>query len=92
MAQRLGMIGLGNMGRPIAENFLRNGFSLTIFARKDHVKQEMRVLGADVVPSPGALAKRSDIIFLVVTDSHAVRELLFERDGIFKGGTKGAPK
>jgi 3-hydroxyisobutyrate dehydrogenase-like beta-hydroxyacid dehydrogenase len=89
MAQRLGLIGLGNMGRPIAENFLRNGFSLTIFARKDHVKQEMRVLGAEVALSPGDLAKRCEIIFIVVTDSHAVRELLFERDGIFKGGTKG---
>ena len=89
MAKGLGLIGLGNMGRPIAENLLRNGFSLSIFARKDQVREEMRALGADVALSPGALAKRSDIIILVVTDSNAVGEILFKRDGICGGAAKG---
>ena len=89
MSERLGLIGLGNMGRPMAENFLKRRFSLTIFARKDHVREEMIALGAEVVPSPGELAKRSDIIILIVTDAYAVRELLFERDSIFKEAGKG---
>lgn len=89
MAQRLGLIGLGNMGQPIAENFLRKGFPLTIFARRDQVKEKMRALGAEVATSPAELAKHSNIIFLVVTDSSAVTELLFEQHGITKGATEG---
>ncbi|MFX0195811.1 MAG: NAD(P)-dependent oxidoreductase [Candidatus Hodarchaeota archaeon] len=89
MHERLGLIGVGNMGRTIAENFLRNGFPLTIFARKNHVKKEMIALGAEIATSPAKLATCSDIIFLVVTDSNAVKELLFEQNGIVKGAAKG---
>lgn len=43
---RLGLIGVGRMGRPIAENLLQKEFPLTIFARNDHIKEEMKALGA----------------------------------------------
>ncbi len=49
----------------------------------------MRALGADVASSPAELAKHSNIIFLVVTDSKAVKELLFKKDGIARGVSKG---
>jgi 3-hydroxyisobutyrate dehydrogenase-like beta-hydroxyacid dehydrogenase len=89
MVQRLGLIGVGKMGQPIAENLLRKGFPLTIFARRDQVKEKMRALGADVATSAAELAKHSNIILLVVTGSRAVRELLFEQNGIVKGACEG---
>lgn len=85
----IGLIGVGRMGRPIAENLLRKGFSLAIFARKDPVKEEMKALGAEIAISPAELARQSDIIVLVVTNSHAVSELLFGKDGIVKGASEG---
>jgi 3-hydroxyisobutyrate dehydrogenase-like beta-hydroxyacid dehydrogenase len=85
----IGIIGLGRMGRPIAENLLRKGFQVTIFARKKTIQEEMKTLGADVVLSPAELAERTEIIVLAVTDSHAVGEMLFEQNGIVMTAAKG---
>ena len=90
MTERLGLIGLGRMGRPIAENLLQKGFPLTIFARREDVKQEIGALGAQVAGSPSEVAEHSDIIFLVVTDSSAVKDLLFGKKGIVHGASRGA--
>ena len=87
--EKIGIIGLGFMGRPIAENLIRKGYMLTIFARIEQVKAEMKALGAKVVQSPKSLAEQTDIIFLVVTDSKAVRQLLFGPDGLVKGASAG---
>jgi 3-hydroxyisobutyrate dehydrogenase len=85
----IGFIGLGRMGRPIAENLLRKGFPLTIFARKNPIQEEMKTAGADVALSPAELAKKSEVIILVVTNSNAVGELLFEENGIARVASKG---
>jgi 3-hydroxyisobutyrate dehydrogenase len=61
-----------------------------VFARKDHIKEELKTMGADIARSPAELAKRSDVIVLVVTNSTAVGELLFEQDGIAGAASKGA--
>ncbi|MDI7259550.1 MAG: NAD(P)-dependent oxidoreductase [Thermodesulfobacteriota bacterium] len=87
--EKIGLIGVGRMGYPISENLLKKGFPLTIFARKENIKEEMKALGAKIAISPDELAKESDIILLIVTNSHAVNELLFEKDGIGKGASKG---
>jgi hypothetical protein len=86
--KRIGFIGLGRMGRPIAENLLRKGFLLTIFARKYEVREEMKALGAEVSSSPAELAKRSEIIVLAVTTPDDVGSLLF-KDGIDRAASKG---
>ncbi len=87
--KRIGFIGLGRMGRPIAENLLRKGFPVAIFARKIQVQEEMKALGAKVVLSPDLLAKESEIIILVVTNFQAVGELLFGKDGMSRTASKG---
>lgn len=86
----IGFIGLGRMGRPIVENLIRKRFPVTVFARKDYIKEELKTLGADIARSPAELAKTSEIIVLVVTNSTAVGELLFEQNGIGKAASKGA--
>lgn len=89
LLRRIGIIGLGRMGKPIAENLLRKGFEVTIFARKKTIQEEMKTLGADVALSPAELAERTQIILLAVTDSHAVGEMLFEQNGISRAAAKG---
>ncbi len=90
MNERIGLIGTGYMGRPIAQNLLGAGYSLTLFARKEHVREEMKALGAHIAASPAELAKSCDILFLLVTGSDAVREVLFSQNGIVKGASQGA--
>lgn len=89
MIEKLGLIGTGYMGRPIAKNLLQAKFPLTIFVRREHVREDMRALGADIAASPAELARNCNIIFLLVTGSDAVRELLFSRNGIVEGAAKG---
>jgi len=88
MIQRCGIIGVGDMGGPIARHLLKKGFRLTVYARKERARREMKALGAQIAESPAELARSSQIIFLVVTDAKAVRELLFGPKGIVRGAAE----
>jgi len=54
---RIGFIGLGIMGKPMAQNLLKAGYSLTFYARRPAVIQEMTAAGAKSVTSPKAVAE-----------------------------------
>ncbi len=90
MQIRLGVVGLGNMGRPIAENLLRAGFPTTVFDLRPEASEGLRAGGAHAAASPAALAKQSEIILLVVPDSHAVRRALFGKGGAGRGAAMGS--
>lgn len=85
----VGIVGLGNMGRPIAENLLRAGYPTTVFDLRTEASEALRAAGASTAVSPAALAKQSAIVLLVVPDSHAVRRVLFGKDGVGRGAAKG---
>lgn len=87
--ERIGLIGTGIMGYPIAKNLLKAGYPLTIYARRENVKEGLRALGADVALSPAELATKSSIIFLLVNDSSDVKELLYAKHGIVSMAKKG---
>jgi 3-hydroxyisobutyrate dehydrogenase-like beta-hydroxyacid dehydrogenase len=89
MQIRVGVVGLGNMGRPIAENLLRAGFPTTVVDLRRDVVEAMRAAGAQVADTPAQLAGQSDIILLVVPDSSAVRGVLFGKGGLARGAAKG---
>ncbi len=86
---RVGVIGLGNMGRPIAENVLRAGFPTTVFDLRPEAGETLRARGAQVADSPREVATRADIVLLVVPDSTAVRRVLFGTGGLARGAAKG---
>lgn len=86
---RVGVIGLGNMGRPIAENLLRAGFPTTVFDLRAEAVDALRGLGAQAAPSPAAAARQAEILLLVVPDSRAVRQVLFGRNGAARAAAKG---
>lgn len=87
---RAGVIGLGNMGRPIAENLLRAGFPTTVFDLRPEAVDALRAAGAQTAPSPAAAARQSDILLLVVPHSDAVRQVLFGRNGAARAAAKGS--
>jgi 3-hydroxyisobutyrate dehydrogenase len=89
MTERLGLIGVGNMGRPIAENILRKGFHLVVYDIRDHIKEEMSVQGTEISSSPAELARKSKIIFLVVNNSDDVKDVLFASNGVAKEASSG---
>jgi 3-hydroxyisobutyrate dehydrogenase-like beta-hydroxyacid dehydrogenase len=87
---RVGVIGLGNMGRPIAENVLRAGFPTTVFDLRPEAVDALLDLGAQAASSPAAAARQSEMLFLVVPDSRAVRQVLFGRNGAARAAAKGS--
>lgn len=87
---RVGVIGLGNMGRPIAENLLRAGFPTTVFDLRPKAVDALRSAGARPASSPAAAARQSEMLFVVVPDSRAVRQVLFGRNGAARGAARGS--
>ena len=86
---RVGMVGLGAMGLPMANNVHKAGFPLTVWARRPESARQIREDGAAWAESPAALARVSDVVMLVVTNSPDVEELVTGPKGILEGAAPG---
>ena len=64
---KVGFIGLGLMGNPMAKNILKAGFDLTVYNRTKSKTNELKQLGAAVAASPQDLAATNDVIITMVT-------------------------
>lgn len=73
---RVGFIGLGDQGGPMAQMILAGGFELMIWARREDVRADYLQRGAKVASDPAALAAASDMLCLCVTGDDDVRDLL----------------
>ena len=89
--QRVGLVGLGNMGRGMAANLLKHGFPLTVFVRSERAARwAEESSGASETRSLRELAELSDVVLLAVTDGPAVQEVLFAEHGIMAGLRPGS--
>lgn len=83
---RLGYIGLGIMGRGMAQNLISAGHPLTVWNRSP---AKADGLGANVVDSPYDVGPASDIVFVCVSDTPDVEEVVFGDYGVIHGMTDG---
>lgn len=74
---RVGFIGLGVMGGPMARFILQAGYPLTVFTRTRAKTEAIASLGANAAGSPAEVAKTSDIVISCLPDNETVREVLF---------------
>jgi len=72
---QIGIIGLGNMGTPIAFNLLRAGFSLHVYNRSAAKAGALVTAGARFCETPELLAQSSDIVVTMVSDDAALTEI-----------------
>jgi len=79
---RIGVIGVGVMGRPMALNLLRAGFPVAAYARRAAAVESLVAAGAQVFASPAALAAVCDVVITVVTADADVEQVLFGPDGV----------
>ncbi|MDH7568806.1 MAG: NAD(P)-dependent oxidoreductase [Armatimonadota bacterium] len=86
---RVGFIGLGIMGRPMARNLLAAGYPVTVWARREGPAKELEAAGASVAESPCSLARRSDVVITMVTDSPDVEAVILGPDGVLEGAAAG---
>jgi 2-hydroxy-3-oxopropionate reductase len=87
--RRIGFIGLGLMGRPMAMNLLKAGHSLTVWNRTSSRAQELVAAGATLAKSPREAAAASDILFTIVSDPPALEEVLWGHQGNNDGALAG---
>lgn len=87
---KLGFIGLGIMGKPMSGHLLDAGHDVNVYDVVPEAVQEMASKGALPCSSGKDLAKKSDIIFIMVPDTPDVEAVLFGKDGVAEGIRPGA--
>ena len=82
---KLGFIGLGAMGRPMALHLMKHGHSMGVYARRAQSAAPLVAAGARRYDTPAALAAACEVIFTMVTNSHDVEHIVLGADGIAQG-------
>ena len=92
MDKKIGFIGLGAMGRPMAANILKAGFDLTVYDIRSEPMRELEKIGAKVARSPQAVGQQCDIIETIVVDDTQVEEVILGKDddGVLAGARPGS--
>jgi 2-hydroxy-3-oxopropionate reductase len=89
MSQTIGFIGLGVMGRPMALNLLKKGFSLVVHSRSRGPVDEVAAAGAERAENPADVARRATRIITMLPDSPDVSDVLQGPNGIFSALQRG---
>lgn len=89
MADRVGFVGLGIMGRGMAANLVRGGTALTVYNRTAERAAPLVELGAVAERTPRAVAENSDVVIICVSDTADVEEVIFGADGVADGLAPG---
>lgn len=86
---RIGFVGLGVMGRPMALHLVGAGYPLCVYARRSEAAAPLVAAGASRASSPADLAARSDLVITMVTATRDVEEVLLGPDGVASGARSG---
>jgi len=91
MAEKIGFIGLGIMGRPMAMNLLEAGYELVLHNRSPEKAEELAEEGnAIAAGSPMEVAEACDIVITMLPDSPDVEAVVAGEDGVLEGIRDGA--
>jgi 2-hydroxy-3-oxopropionate reductase len=89
MAQTIGFIGLGIMGRPMAKNLLKAGFPLVVHSRSRGPVDELVAAGARAAGSPREVAGQCEVLITMLPNSPDVELVALGKDGIMEGARSG---
>lgn len=85
MSVRIGIIGMGIMGKAVATRLLNTGHKLTVYNRTREKIESLESLGVTRVETPKDVAESSDLVITVVKDAMAVEAVAFGNNGIVYG-------
>lgn len=86
----VGFIGLGIMGRPMALNLIRGGHALRVYSRRAESMEPLAAAGAQVCLSPEEVARGGDPVFIMVSDTQDVEQIILGPGGVLAGTRPGA--
>jgi 2-hydroxy-3-oxopropionate reductase len=88
--ERVGFIGLGIMGKPMARHLLEAGYPLTVHSRSPGPVDEIVTAGASSASSPADAAAASDVVITMLPDTPDVESVLFGPNGAAAGAAAGS--
>ena len=80
MSKKIGFIGIGLMGLPMAKNILKAGFNLKVFNRSQNKAEPLKELGAEITTSIKDVVKESDVVITMLTDDTAIDDVMNSSD------------
>ena len=86
---RVGFVGLGIMGRPMAKNLLRAGHEVVAYNRSPAPREELAEAGAAIAGTPREAATNVEAVITNVTDSPDVEQVVLGPDGVIEGAAPG---
>jgi 2-hydroxy-3-oxopropionate reductase len=90
MKKRIGFIGLGIMGRPMAKNLLKAGYPLAVFDLNKDAMEDLVKAGALAARTCKEAAERADVVITMLPDSPEVKEVILAKDGVIEGVRRNA--
>jgi 2-hydroxy-3-oxopropionate reductase len=90
MSKKIGFIGLGIMGKPMALNLLSKGYELTVNDLNKEALQALVDAGATAADSAKEVGANSDVIITMLPASHHVQQVVLSEKGVLSGAKKGS--
>lgn len=87
--KKLGFIGLGTMGLPMAKHLLSAGYELTVFNRTRRKADPLIKEGAQAVSSPAEVARHSEVVITMLSNDSALEEVVLGDKGIVEAASPG---
>lgn len=80
--KKIGFIGLGTMGAPMASNLLKQGYEVTVYNRTSEKCLPLAQQGAKTAPTPREAALQQDVVITMVSNDDSIREVFYGEEGI----------
>jgi 2-hydroxy-3-oxopropionate reductase len=87
--EKVGFIGLGIMGRPMALHLLKAGYTVSVL-EKNKASAALAAAGAQLFNTPKAIAQNSDVVITMLPDSPDVEEVVAGKEGVLEGIRQGS--
>lgn len=83
----LGWIGLGKMGKPMSKQLLKAGYPVSVYNRSKEKEHILEKEGAITAGSPKELLEKCDVVFMMVSDDAAVKDIFTAENGLLAART-----
>src|SRR3954451_13028514 len=86
---RVGILGLGKMGMPMARHLVSKGYGVAAYDPLEPARSNARAAGVTLLGSPAEVARASELVIIVVGFDHEVEAVVFGNDGIAHAARPG---
>lgn len=87
--KKIGFIGLGTMGAPMASNLLKQDYEVTVYNRTDEKCRPLAEQGASTAPTPREASEEVDVVITMVSNDDSVRDVYYGENGVLSSLTEG---